>query len=55
MFAVLANKKASAYKQIFIELKHAALQRKTTFSPSVIRTDFEPGSISAVKDEVSIF
>ena len=55
MFGLLANKKASTYKQIFIELKHAALQRKTTFSPSIIMTDFESGSISAVKDEVNIF
>ncbi|CAF1377342.1 unnamed protein product [Rotaria magnacalcarata] len=51
MFGLLANKKASTYKQVFIELKNTAIKRKTTFSPSVIMTGFESGSISAVKAE----
>ncbi|CAF4608132.1 unnamed protein product [Rotaria magnacalcarata] len=48
---LLVNKKAATYKQIFSELKNATLRKKTVFSPSVIMTDFESGSISAVKDE----
>ncbi|CAF4263778.1 unnamed protein product, partial [Rotaria socialis] len=51
VFGFLVNKKAATYKQIFSELKIAALRQKTVFSPSVIMTDFESGSISAVKDE----
>jgi MULE transposase domain len=54
VFGLLMNKKAGTYKQIFAELKAAALKKNTVFSPSVIMTDFETGSISAVKDEVGI-
>ncbi|CAF0970596.1 unnamed protein product [Rotaria sordida] len=51
VFGLLLNKKASTYKVIFNELKNAALQKGSVFSPKVIMTDFEPGAISAVKDE----
>ncbi|CAF1254519.1 unnamed protein product [Rotaria sordida] len=52
VFGLLLNKKASTYKVIFNELKNAALQKGSVFSPKVIMTDFEPGAISAVKDEM---
>jgi hypothetical protein len=48
------NKKATTYKQIFTELKNAGRKKNKVFSPSVLMTDFEPGSIAAIKDEVSI-
>ncbi|CAF3929308.1 unnamed protein product [Rotaria sordida] len=51
VFSLLMNKKAATYKQIFIELKNAALKKKKVFSPSVVMTDFESGSIAAIKDE----
>ncbi len=54
VIGLLVDKKASTYKQIFSELKGAAIRKRMTFSPSLIMTDFESGAISVVKTEVGI-
>ena len=55
LFALMVNKKAGTYCQMFSELKYLAAERGKMFSPKVFVTDFESGIIAVVKTEVRIY
>ena len=55
LFALMVNKKAGTYRQMFSELKYLAAERSKVFSPKVFVTDFESGIIPVVKTEMRIY
>ena len=55
LFALMVNKKAGTYRQMFSKLKYLAAERGKMFSPKAFVTDFESGIIPAVKTAVRIY
>ncbi|CAF4155088.1 unnamed protein product [Rotaria magnacalcarata] len=49
LFALMVNKKAATYRQLFSELKNLALDRNKNFLPKLFVTDFESGVIPVLK------
>ncbi len=52
IIALLPGRAANIYKHLFELLKEEAKQLRLNFNPDFMTTDFEPGLIKAVKDEV---
>ena len=52
VIALLPGRSAKVYKHLFQSLHQEAKQLRLRFQPDVVMTDFEPGLINAVNQEV---
>ncbi len=55
VIALLPDRSASIYKHLFELLQQEAKQLRLKFIPDIITTDFEPGLIKAIKDQICFF
>lgn len=54
VFCLLPNKRSKTYLELFERLKDQAIVMKKEFNPKRIITDFEPGLLSIIQQEVNI-
>ncbi|CAF1931047.1 unnamed protein product [Rotaria magnacalcarata] len=54
-FCLLPNKRGRTYLELFERLKEQAILLKTKFDPKRIITDFEPGLLPVIQQELTIF
>ncbi len=55
IIALLPGRSAIIYKHLFELLQQEAKQLRLKFKPDIITTDFEPGLIKAINDQVCFF
>jgi hypothetical protein len=54
VFCLLPNKRAKTYTELFERFKDEASIRGKQFNPQRIITDYEPGLLPVVEQEVSV-
>ena len=52
VIALLPGRSAISYKHLFELLQQEAKQLRLKFKPDIITTDFEPGLVKAINDQV---